>query len=349
MADVVLVGGGTGGHIVPAIALAQALEARGQQTLLVTGARTIERRIVADYPFGHRRIGATTGFATGGWAAKLRMLLQLLPAFVAAWRHVRRAAPRYLVLTGGYVALPFGVAALLLRRPFFLVEPNAKAGRVTRLLSRFARAVASVHPNVFQDGETPVVSAVPVRPAVRAAATRRQHQSSPLRVLVLGGSQGALSLNTALPAALAGLEVEVLHVSGPGREAEARAAYAHARVAATVVDYLDNVPGQLAVTDLAVTRAGALTVAELAAACQPAVLVPYPFAADDHQTDNARWFAQLGGGVVVAEGPAFAERLRAAVTRMLSIETRQSASALLAGTKTLFAPEAVIDALEAYL
>lgn len=317
MSDVVLLaGGGTGGHLVPAMALAAAVEQRGGRPLLVTGDRPIEDRVLGSAPWDRFRL-RVRGFATAGWRGRLYSLLSMPGAVLAVWRRLRVWNPELIVLTGGYVALPVGLAARLAGRRFILVEPNCIPGRTTRLLARMASAVVVLDTSIALPGQAARIGGMPVRAPIAALGSR---PALPGRgqILVLGGSQGAKALNTGVAAALpAECSGRILHVAGPGRADEARAAYAARGLQAEVLDYLDDMAGALAGADLVIARAGAGTVAELIAAAVPAVLVPYPHAADGHQEANARLFARLGGGVVVGEGAEFEQRLAAGIRAML--------------------------------
>lgn len=312
---VVLAGGGTGGHLVPAMALAAAVELADRRPILVTGDRPIEDRVLAGRPWERHRLHVH-GFTTAGWLGRLQSLLSMPGAVWTAWRWIRQWRPALIVLTGGYVALPVGVAARLAGRPFVLIEPNCIPGRTTRLLARMASTVVLLDTTINLPGRAPRVGGMPVRESI-VALGRRGRLSGDGRILVLGGSQGARALNIGVPAALpADFSGRILHVAGPGRTDEARNAYAARGIDAEVIDYLDDMAGALAAVDLVVARAGAGTIAELIAAAVPAVLVPYPHAADGHQDANARLFARLGGGMIVAEGAEFEPRLAAAIRSM---------------------------------
>lgn len=309
---IVIAGGGTGGHLVPAMALADAAGAAGDRPVLITGDRPIEDRVLEGCPWPRRKLAAR-GFATLGLGGRMLALLALPGAVWRAFRWLGELRPARVILTGGYVALPVGVAAALRRVPVTLIEPNAIPGRTTRLLARLAGTLIVLDGSISLPGRAPRIVGMPVRSSI-VAVGRSGTRGEPGRLLVLGGSQGARSLNLGVAAALAaGDPVAVLHVSGPGRAGEARDAYARVGIAAEVVEYLDDIAGALAAADLVVARAGAGTIAELIAAARPAVLVPYPHAADNHQEANARLFARLGGGLVVGEGDEFSARLGAAI------------------------------------
>lgn len=309
---IVIAGGGTGGHLVPAMALADAAGAAGDRPVLVTGDRPIEDRVLEGCPWPRRKLAAR-GFSTVGIGGRMLALLALPGAVWRAFRWLGELRPARVILTGGYVALPVGIAAALRRVPVALIEPNAIPGRTTRLLARLAGTLIVLDGSISLPGRAPRIVGMPVRSSI-VAVGRLATRGESGRLLVLGGSQGARSLNLGVAVALAdGDPVAVLHVSGPGRAGEARDAYASVGISAEVVEYLDDIAGALAAADLVVARAGAGTIAELIAAARPAVLVPYPHAADNHQEANARLFARLGGGLVVGEGDGFSARLGAAI------------------------------------
>lgn len=342
---IVLAGGGTGGHLYPAIALAEAVERRGGQVLFVTGNKAIEDRVFQTLPFRRERL-AVGGIATvNGWQ-QLLSLLKIIPATWRSLKLLRQECPDFVTLTGGYVAFPVGLASLLLGKPLVLVEPNAIAGRVTRLLRRFAQVVVSL---AAQTGgiAAKTIFGVPVRQSIIQAAARSQ-ASNPgkLRVLVLGGSQGARSLNQALPQLPSIKHLEVFHIGGPGQRAQVLADYAAQQIQATVVDYVDNIAEIYGWADFAIARCGAGTISELLAVGLPAVLVPYPYAADAHQDANAQIYVNAGGGVIVREGDRFVERLDQAVQAMCDHSQRRQYAAALANAKKNFDPDQLLVAVE---
>lgn len=341
---VILAGGGTGGHLYPAIALAEAVERRGGQVLFVTGNKAIEDRVFQALAFRRERL-SVGGIATVGLAQRFLSLAKVLPATWRSLKLLRRERPDFVTLTGGYVAFPIGVASLLLRRPLVLVEPNAIAGRVTKLLRRFASVMISL---AAAPGDARAIFGVPVRRAIIQAARRQVDSSSdrPLRVLVIGGSQGARTLNQTLPQLPSLKGVEVFHIGGPGQRKGVAAAYAAANIKATVVDYVDNMAEAYARADFAIARSGAGTISELLAVGVPAVLVPYPHAADAHQDANAKIFVDAGGGVMVREGDDFARRLDQAVTAMRDSRQRGGYLAALAQAKQHFDPDRLLASVE---
>lgn len=305
-----IMAGGTGGHVFPGLAVAAALGRRGAEVRWLGGARGLEGRLVpaAGIPLRRLPVEGLRGRGPAGWLAAPWRVGRALAAALAA---LRRDRPAVVLGMGGYAAGPGGVAAWLLGIPLVIHEQNAVAGLTNRLLARLARRRLEAFPGTLPGGEhvgNPVREAIAALPPPRARLAGR---GGPLRVLVLGGSQGAAALNRVVPeaAAQAGVALAIRHQAGAGKEAAARAAYAAAGVEAEVVPFLDDMAAAYGWADLVVARAGALTVAELAAAGVPSILVPYPHAVDDHQAANAAWLAAAGAAWVVREAELDAPRL----------------------------------------
>jgi UDP-N-acetylglucosamine--N-acetylmuramyl-(pentapeptide) pyrophosphoryl-undecaprenol N-acetylglucosamine transferase len=301
---VILAGGGTGGHIFPALALAEAIRKRAPHTRVsfVGTARGLEARLVPAAGFELDLVpgGQVLGRGVPG---QLRGLAALLAGIARALRLLRARRAELVVGVGGYASVPAAAAALLLRVPIALLEPNARPGRANRLLGRFARAVFVQFDEAcryFPSGRCERLG-LPVRPIPPRGAPASDGR---LRLVVAGGSQGARSVNRAVCAALPRLDlsrVEITHQTGEADAAEVQARYAAAGVRARIAAFFDDLPERLAGADLVVARAGAGTIAELCAAGAPSILVPYPFAADDHQLANARELEREGACVIVRD------------------------------------------------
>jgi UDP-N-acetylglucosamine--N-acetylmuramyl-(pentapeptide) pyrophosphoryl-undecaprenol N-acetylglucosamine transferase len=328
---VLIMAGGTGGHVFPALAVASVLKARACRVVWLGTRRGIEARLVpaAGIPIEWLRVAGLRGKGLGGWLlAPLRLLQALSDAFGA----IRRTRPDVVLGLGGFVAGPGGLAARLLGRPLVIHEQNAIAGLTNRILARFADRVAEAFPGSFAAGVGAVAVGNPVRREIEAlaagAAGRAPRQ--PRRLLVFGGSQGAAALNRIVPAALAllapGARPAVLHQSGRERRAAVAGAYAALGVAADVREFIDDMAAAYAWADLAITRSGALTVAELAAAGLPGLLVPFPAAVDDHQTLNARFLADRGAAVLLAEEALTPARLATELQTLLGTDARPLAA-----------------------
>lgn len=308
---VMVMAGGTGGHVYPALAVADALRAAGVPVVWL-GTRTgLEARVVpaADFPIEWLSISGLRGRGLLTW---LWAPVRLLRALAQAFRILSSRRPAVLLGMGGFVAGPGGVAAWLLDLPLVIHEQNARAGLTNRIQSWWASVTLEGFPasHPWPRGARHVGN--PVRTTIAdlpSPAERFDGRTGPFRLLVLGGSQGARSLNRMLPAALAelaaGTAVRVRHQSGAGDLEATREAYDDAGlsddVRVEVVPFIEDMAEAYAWPDLVVCRAGALTVSELAAAGVGALMVPFPHAVDDHQTANAEWLASAGGGEVLAE------------------------------------------------
>jgi len=324
MTDVILImAGGTGGHVFPGLAVASELSARGYQVQWLGSQQGIENRLVplAGYPL-HRL--AVTGMRGKGLRMALRLPWMLLRAVTAAWQILREARPVVVLGFGGFAGGPGGVAARLQGIPLIIHEQNAKPGLTNRVLAHLAARVLEGFDGAFGKGATVVGN--PVRRSILdlpAPELRYGARQRPLRVMILGGSQGSRALNTRVPVALSevfdGLPLEVLHQCGAGRTAEAEAAWPAHNWSVEITEFVEDMTAAYRDTDLIVCRSGALTVAEVATAGIAAVFVPLPSAVDDHQTANARWLTDRGAAMLIPEdlldGPALAAALPRPVTR----------------------------------
>ena len=340
-APVLIMAGGTGGHIFPGIAVANELRARGIPVLWLGSAGGLETRLVpqAGLPIQTLAIGGVRG---KGVLTLLMAPLRIARAVLAAWRIVRRARPRSALALGGFAAGPGGIATRLARVPLVVHEQNSIPGVTNRALSHFAQKSLCGFSGAFARGEwvgNPVRREIT---ALVAPAERFSGRAKPARLLVMGGSQGARALNERVPQALALLpeaqRPQVRHQCGAKFAEAARAAYANAGVAATVEPFIDDMAAAYAWADLVVCRAGALTLAELAAAGVGSVLVPFPFAVDDHQTANARALVDAGAAQLLPESAASAEKLGAMLGELCGDRARLLAMAQAA--RTLAKPDA---------
>jgi len=307
----VLAAGGTGGHVFPAEALAGELLGHGRKVHLVSDGRAdaIARRIPG---IEVHRVRA--GNFSGGPARALQALADLALGTVQAGRLLRRLAPAVVIGFGGYPSVPTMLAALCLGLPTVIHEQNAVLGRANRRIAPHARRIAAGFPTTAgvrpADRARCVHTGNPVRPAVLAVGDeeyRSPEPGRPIELLILGGSQGARVLSEIVPPALAALPAclrGALRISQQVRPEDLAAVaecYRGHGITADLSSFFDDVPERLARAHLAICRAGASTVAELAASGRPAVLIPYPHAMEDHQTANARAFADAGGGWVIPQ------------------------------------------------
>ncbi|MEM9175939.1 MAG: undecaprenyldiphospho-muramoylpentapeptide beta-N-acetylglucosaminyltransferase [Myxococcota bacterium] len=326
----VIAGGGTGGHVTPALALGEALRRQGDEVLFVGSARGLESKLVPDAGFEIEMLPSEQVMGRNP-IGRLKGALSILRSTWIARRVIARFGADAVVSVGGYAAMPAALAARLRRTPLFLVEPNAIPGRVNRLTARFARRVFVGFESTrghLPPKASSVCLGVPLRRALyRAFADRPEKAvpSAPLRVFVFGGSQGARQLNENVPEALARLRkksVEVFHQTGETERDLVEARYAELGMPAEVVAFEHEMPKRYAWADLAICRAGALTVAELALAGMPALLVPYPFAADDHQAANARALEEVGAARCLEAKPLDVNALAQSVAELVTTPGR---------------------------
>jgi UDP-N-acetylglucosamine--N-acetylmuramyl-(pentapeptide) pyrophosphoryl-undecaprenol N-acetylglucosamine transferase len=319
---IALATGGTGGHVFPAQALAEALHARGHRLALLTDARG-GRFGGALGAAEHHAIAAASP-STGGLIGKLGALFRLLLGIRQAGRILRALAPGAVVGFGGYASVPPLIAARRLGIPTVIHEQNAVLGRANRLLAGRVDRIATSFPATLQvpaaSGARLVVTGNPVRPAIAALG---EHDYAPpeaagrLRLLVIGGSQGAQALARLVPAALARLPAPLrgrLRVEQQCRQEDldaAIAAYREAGIEAECRRFFDDIAERLGAAHLIIARAGASTVMELAASGRPAILVPYPHALDDHQSANARALEAAGGAWLMPQAALTVETLAA--------------------------------------
>ena len=342
---ILVMAGGTGGHVYPALAVATELQARSRDVVWLGTRRGIEERLVPAAGFDIEWI-SVSGLRRKGLVALLLAPLQLLWALVQSLGVIARRRPAAVLGMGGFASGPGGVAAWLTRRPLAIHEQNAAAGLTNRLLARLARVVLQAFPGSFNNRIAAQTVGNPVRAAIAALAepeVRYADRQGPLRLLVLGGSQGALSLNRDVPAAMALLPAaarpRIRHQCGERTLDIAAAAYRDANVDADLTGYIDDISAAYAWADVVICRSGALTVAELCAVGLPALLVPYPSAVDDHQTANARPLAATGAAEIIDE-----ERLTPALLAGRFADFAASRDALLERAKkarALAQPDAV--------
>jgi len=313
---VMILAGGTGGHIFPGLAVAKALNERNVPVLWLGAEGGMETRLVPQHGIAIDTI-AVRGMRGKGIATLVATPFRLIGAVRAAMQTLRERQPRAVISFGGYAAGPGGLAAKLAGIPLIVHEQNRAPGLTNRVLARFARHVLTGFPDTFANEE---VVGNPVRAEIAAVVPpelRFAGRNGPLRLLVLGGSQGARALNTAVPKAVAGLrgriQCEVRHQCGEKLREEAERAYADAGVQASVEPFIADMASAYAWADIVVCRAGALTLAELCAVGVGSVLVPFPQAVDDHQTKNAQYLVDRGAAHLVPQGTAgdLAQRLSA--------------------------------------
>jgi len=312
---VLIMAGGTGGHVFPALAVAKVLRARGIEVVWLGVATGMEARVVPaqGFPMEMLRIGGVRG---KGLMTLLKAPFALARAVPEARAVMRRLRPRVVLGAGGYVSGPGGIAAWLLGIPLVIHEQNAVAGFTNRVLARIATEVLEAFPGSFGAGIPAHTIGNPVRADIASLpppSERFAGRGARIRLLVFGGSQGAQRLNAVVPEALARLDPalrpQVRHQTGERGVEAARAAYRERNLEAEVLPFIEDMAAAYAWADLALCRAGAMTITELEAAGLGAVLVPLAVATDDHQTKNAQALAALGAGRIVPERELSADTL----------------------------------------
>jgi UDP-N-acetylglucosamine--N-acetylmuramyl-(pentapeptide) pyrophosphoryl-undecaprenol N-acetylglucosamine transferase len=326
--------GGTGGHIFPGLAVAEALRERDWQVHWLGGPGSMESQLVPPRGFAFETI-AFSGVRGKGLKTLFLLPLRLLKAFAQSIAVVRRVKPDVVVGLGGYITFPAGLMSVLLGKPLVLHEQNSIAGMANRVLASMADRVFTAFPNVLAKGAwvgNPLRAGFLAQPEPQERMVGR---SGPLRLLVVGGSLGARALNDIVPKALATIPSEqrpiVLHQSGAKQIDELRSNYAAAGVQAELTPFIEDTARAYADADLIVCRAGASTVTELAAVGCAAVFVPFPSAVDDHQTTNAKFLVDAGGGWLVQQRdltPEWLAQLLQTVQRPELIRRAQAAKAM---------------------
>jgi UDP-N-acetylglucosamine--N-acetylmuramyl-(pentapeptide) pyrophosphoryl-undecaprenol N-acetylglucosamine transferase len=314
MKTILIMAGGTGGHIFPGLAVAHEMRAAGWQVVWLGARGGMEERLVP--PRGYRTELIRAKAARGkGLAQKLLLPANLLYSFWESARVIRRLKPNVVLGLGGYVAFPGGMMASLLNRPLALHEQNAIPGLANRVLSTVSDKVMVAFPGALKSSEW---TGNPVRSEIAAMASpenRFQGRNGPIRILVVGGSLGAQALNEAVPKALALLSIRpsVVHQSGEKHLEALQNNYRDAGVKGELVAFIDDMARRYAEADLVICRAGAVTIAELSAGGMASILVPFPHAVDDHQTANARFLADQGAAILVPQKEVTAEKLAALI------------------------------------
>lgn len=320
--------GGTGGHIFPGLALAEALRDRGWTVHWLGTPGSMEERIVTPKGFAFEAI-EFSGVRGKGLMTLLRLPLRLLRACLQARAVVRRIQPDVVIGLGGYVTFPGGIAARLSKKPLVLHEQNSVPGMANKLLTRIATRVYTAFPNVLPGAHW-------VGNPLRRAFTKQRRperrlvgREGPLRLLVVGGSLGAKALNDIVPKALAWIHADqrpiVTHQSGEAQIEALRLNYAAAGIEATLTPFIEDTAAAYADADLILCRAGASTVTEIAAVGAAAVFVPFPHAVDDHQTTNAQYLVKVGGGWLVQQSDLTVHRLAEMLQNMKRSELMEKA------------------------
>ena len=310
--SILIMAGGTGGHIMPGLAVADILRSQGWQVTWLGVPGSMEAELVPKHGYGMAWV-RFSGVRGKGLLRKLMLPFNLLIALWQSMAAILRHRPDVVLGMGGYITFPGGLMAALLRRPLVIHEQNSIAGLSNKLLAHIAQKVLGGFPDVLPKViwcGNPVRSSIAGLPEPQ---TRYAARSGRLNVLMVGGSLGAKALNKAMPQALALLLEEirpnVVHQTGKQHFEAVQQLYRNAGVYADIRPFLDDMAGCYAEADVVICRAGALTIAELAAAGVASILVPFPFAVDDHQTHNARFLSEHGAAVLLPQGELNAEKL----------------------------------------
>lgn len=352
--NILIMAGGTGGHVFPALAVAQYLRDAGVAVTWLGTRRGLEARLVpeAGFPIEYISITGLRGRGILGW---LLAPLRLITALWQALRVCLRCRPGMVLGLGGFVTGPGGVAAWLLRCPLVIHEQNAIAGLTNRLLSHLARRVLEAFPGSFPANIQTRQTGNPIRADISDLPLPEQrfttHQSE-LRLLVIGGSLGAQALNEVLPQAIALLPPEnrptIWHQAGQNKDVATREAYAEAKVKARVEPFIADMAEAYGWADMVICRAGALTISELTAAGVAAVLVPYPHAVDDHQTRNALYLTEAGAARLVPQSELSPETLANELQALLN-EGREGLLKMANAARQLAKPSATRQVAETCL
>lgn len=339
-----MMAGGTGGHVFPALATARMLQSRGHEVFWLGSSGGMEERLIADTDIPLAVIHVS-GLRGKGRLALLLAPFRLMRALGQAFTEMRRIKPQCVVGMGGFVTGPGGIAAWLTRTPLVIHEQNAIAGMTNRLLVRFAHTVLEAFPGSFGQKVITRCTGNPVRQdlaALSAPEERLAGRTGSLRLLVVGGSLGAQVFNQTVPEAMALIPEEqrpvVRHQCGEKHLDAAEAAYKKHGVEARVESFIKDMAQAYEWADLVVCRSGALTVSELCVAGVGAVLVPFPHAVDDHQTRNARQMVNVGGAILISQPKLSAEALAQTLTEMT--DSRKRILEMATAAKSLARPDA---------
>lgn len=337
--SILIMAGGTGGHIFPALAVADVLRAEGWQVTWLGAPNSMEAELVPKHGYELAWV-RFSGLRGKGLARKLMLPLNLLIALWQSAVALFRYRPDVVLGMGGYITFPGGVMAVLLRRPLVIHEQNSVAGMSNKVLAKLADRVLSGFPDVLKNAEW---CGNPVRDSIAALPDPQQRysaRSGVLNVLVVGGSLGAQAINECLPQALfcipQEIEPKVIHQTGKKNFEEVQEMYRQAGIAAEVKPFLDDMAQYYAWADVVICRAGALTVAELAAAGVASILIPFPYAVDDHQTANARFLSEKGAAILLPQTELTARHLAAVLQNM----TRDKALSMAQAARALAQPAA---------
>lgn len=335
--------GGTGGHVYPAMAVADYLKAQGWNIVWLCTEGGMENRLIAakDYQKAMITMRGVRGKGLLGW---LLLPIKLIVALVQSYKAIARFQPNLVLGMGGFAAFPGGLMAWLARKPLLIHEQNSVAGLTNKTLANFAKRVLVAFPAAF--GSKALLVGNPVRAEITQIvppASRLQTHTDALRLLVVGGSLGAQALNEVLPKALAAMPIEsrpqVVHQAGEKHIATLQANYQAAGVNADTRAFIQDMAAMYSWADIVICRAGALTIAEVSAAGVASVLVPFPHAVDDHQTSNAHYLSDAGAAILIPQ----TEFTVTKVVALLQGLTRKQCLDMATKARALGKPDATVD------
>jgi UDP-N-acetylglucosamine--N-acetylmuramyl-(pentapeptide) pyrophosphoryl-undecaprenol N-acetylglucosamine transferase len=316
---IVIMAGGTGGHVFPALAVAQYLQQQGWQVSWMGTRKGMESRVV---PQNHIEIDwlSVAGLRGKGLSAKISAVFKLLQACLEARRILKQRKPDVVLGMGGFVAAPGGLMSKLAGIPLLIHEQNRVPGTTNRLLVKFAQRVMEAFPGSFESKVNALFTGNPLREVLMDLKQKQPRvltEQDEMRILVLGGSQGAEALNKKVPEALAGVKnISVLHQTGTAMQQQLEKHYAKQQTKAQVKAFIDDMASAYQWADMIICRAGAMTVSEVAAAGLPAIFIPLPHAIDDHQTANARYLTEAEAGILLPQVEMNEHSLRQAIAQV---------------------------------
>jgi len=321
MRTILILAGGTGGHVFPALACAHNLQQQGYNVHWLGTKNGIEVKVTAqhDIPLHTIKISGIRG------KGKLSLLLAPFKIACAIWQSIKiiyKLKPSCVLGFGGYVTGPSGIASWIMRIPLVIHEQNAVLGTTNRLLARFAQKHCEGFAGTFPASNKVVYTGNPVRSTLLAVANKEPLIERPFRILILGGSLGAEPINHVVPKVLTKLNIDtilhVVHQAGIGNDTTTERAYAEFKHTVHVVDFIQDMQGAYSWADLVICRAGALTIAELAATGTGAIFIPLPHAIDDHQTRNAQFVVKAKAGIMLKQTPDLESKLITYLNRLLT-------------------------------
>ena len=335
---IVIMAGGTGGHVFPALAVAQCLAEQNWQVSWIGTHKGMESRVIPENNIAIDWL-SVSGLRGKGALALFKMPWMLIKACLEARKILQQRKPDVVLGMGGFVAGPGGLMAKVMGIPLVIHEQNRIPGTTNRLLASIANKVLQAFPDSFANSRKAIFTGNPLRKQFTEAAIKQEHEHSDgIHILVMGGSLGAQRLNEVVPEALAVQDkISVRHQAGSAMLDQVTQCYADKAIQATVVAFIDDVVDAYAWADLVICRAGAMTVSEVAAMGLPSILIPYPYAIDDHQTANAQYLVSAGAGIMIAQPQLtvefLAEQIKQYTPRLDAMAVAASLSAKLDATE----------------